>query len=136
MTKHVLIIEDQPSLVLILRMQLEMKGYRVTFSLNGEDGLRKAREQKPDVVLLDLGLPRMSGMIVCRHLKDDPLTRQMRVIIVSGVPANELEAMRTTIGADACISKPHDGRKLAGLITTMLEHQPPLSAEASLNASH
>ena len=69
--KTVLIVEDEKNIVDILRFNLERKGYRVLEAYDGEEGLRKARTEKPDLILLDIMLPKMIGFDVCEALRKD-----------------------------------------------------------------
>ena len=69
--KTVLVVEDEKNIVDILRFNLERKGYRVLEAYDGEEGLRKARTEKPDLILLDIMLPKMIGFDVCEALRKD-----------------------------------------------------------------
>ena len=69
--KTVLIVEDEKNIVDILRFNLERKGYRVLEAYDGEEGLRKARTEKPDLILLDIMLPKMNGIDGCEALRKD-----------------------------------------------------------------
>jgi len=80
---HILLVEDDPAVAGMYRLKLEMEGYRVTVSADGEEGLRVAREQKPNLIFLDVRLPRMDGMTVLEAMRGDDRTRHIPVVILS-----------------------------------------------------
>ena len=89
MSKKVLIIEDEEVLVDMYKVELERLGFNVKYALDGEDGLEAAKEERPDLIILDLLLPGMSGMKVLRTLKDDPETKDIPVFIFTNYEAPE-----------------------------------------------
>lgn len=106
MAKKILIIEDEAIQALALKAYLETAGFDVLTALTGEDGLTKALEHKPDVVLLDLVLPGRSGLDVCQQLKDTPQTMETLVILVTASTTRGLEDRCKIFGADGCLIKP------------------------------
>ena len=96
MAKKILIIEDEEILLDLLCRKLAKEGYRVLTAKNGEDGLRLAKEEKPDLILLDILMPKVSGMEVLREMAKDKAMRQIPVIIVSnsGQPVELYEAQK------------------------------------------
>ena len=90
--KDVLVVEDSEKDALLMRSMLEPEGYRVRLAGDGEQGLMVIKEQQPDLLLLDLMMPGMSGFEVIRHLKTSPATAQLPVIIVSAKSLTEAEA--------------------------------------------
>jgi len=82
--KKILVVDDEESLVRIVRLRLEAEQYEVVTAYDGEDALRKAKEDKPDLILLDLMLPKMDGFWVCGLLKKDRRFKNIPVIIFSG----------------------------------------------------
>src|SRR5580765_4965106 len=104
----------------VLRMRLEAEGYAVVAARDGVEALEQAREHHPDLVLLDLMLPRLSGERVCRELRSDPRTRAVPIIVVSA-RVGETERLRAlAAGADAFLAKPYDVAQLTGEIRTRL----------------
>jgi len=81
---HVLIVEDEASQREVLLYNLSAEGFRTTAATDGEEGLWMVSEEKPDVVVLDWMLPRLSGIEVCRRLKVNPDTREIPIIMLSG----------------------------------------------------
>jgi len=82
-TLHILLVEDDPAVAGMYKLKLEMDGYKVTVAGDGEDGLRIAREQKPQLIFLDVRLPKMDGMTVLEAMRGDDRTRHIPVLILS-----------------------------------------------------
>jgi diguanylate cyclase (GGDEF)-like protein len=101
----ILIIDDTPANIQLLNEFLQ-QDYAVFFSTNGPDGIRIARQELPDLILLDIMMPEMSGYEVCAKIKDDPLTRQIPVIFITAMNAEEDEAKGLDAGAIDYITKP------------------------------
>jgi CheY-like chemotaxis protein len=85
MSKKVLIVDDDPDVCLFNTTVVEENGYTPLEANNGEDGLRLIREQKPDLVILDVLMPRQSGIRLYRELKTDPKLKNIQVVILSGI---------------------------------------------------
>ncbi len=83
MAKKILLIEDEKIMINLLRKKLTGEGYDVTIARNGEEGLETMRELKPDVVLLDIIMPKMGGFEVMQEMKKDPELKKIPIIIVS-----------------------------------------------------
>ena len=84
MTKQtILIVEDEPALSEVLSYNLQKEGFEVYTSSDGQDGRRRALELVPDLVILDLMLPGMDGLQVCRHLRADPKTQHIRILMLT-----------------------------------------------------
>src|SRR5438105_15752302 len=79
----VLLVEDDPSVLEMYRLKLELDGYRVSTALDGEDGLKKAGDLTPDIICLDIRLPKIDGLEVLRKLRAQDETREIRVSILS-----------------------------------------------------
>jgi CheY-like chemotaxis protein len=116
MSKLVLVIEDDPDQRRLLERMLGTSGYRVVAAADGEAGLAAAAAARPDVIVLDVMMPRMNGYQACRALKKDPATAGVPVVILTtkNQPADELWA--SEVGADAFLTKPLD---LQALLDTM-----------------
>src|SRR5438552_18808191 len=80
---NVLFIEDDPAVAEMYKLKLELDGYRVTVAKSGEDGLDHAQSQVPDIVFLDIWLPKMDGFAVLENLRFDGVTRNIPVMIIS-----------------------------------------------------
>jgi len=108
----VLVIEDNPDIVEILQYNLGQAGHQVRVAVTGREGLRLAREERPDIVLLDLMLPDMPGTSVCKQLKSDTITRTTKVIIVSAKGEEIDRVVGFELGADDYVVKPFSVREL------------------------
>lgn len=119
--KRILIIEDQAVIVNILRMRLEANHYEVISASDGQEGLEKARHDNPDLIILDIMLPKMNGYKVCQNLKADPKYKTIPVIIASGRTPQEIRKLSKEVGADAYIHKPFEGEVLLSKMRGLLE---------------
>ena len=108
----VLVVDDEPRNVLLLHALLESRGYTVWTASDGEQGLTLAREQSPDVVLLDVMMPRLNGFDVCRRLKAEPETAMIPVLLVTSLDAREDRLQGIGAGANDFITKPIDSGEL------------------------
>ncbi len=118
--RKILIIEDEAAQVLLVRSRLEEAGFDVLSAMNGEDGLRKAKHERPDLILLDIVLPGMDGVQVCDQLKQDPATQRIPVIMLTASGMRNLEERCKVFGADACLVKPYRPSELLEKIGTVL----------------
>jgi len=107
-TARILVVDDEPRNVLLLQDLLESRGYTVWTAADGEQGLTMAQERSPDVVLLDVMMPRLSGFDVCRRLKADPGTAMIPVLLVTSLDAREDRLAGIGAGANDFIIKPID----------------------------
>lgn len=115
-----LIIEDDPDIVELLQYNLEREGYKVLVANDGEVGLREARSRKPGAILLDLMLPGMDGLEVCRSLKGDKATRAIPLLMVTAKGEETDVVTGLELGADDYIAKPFSPRMLLARIRAVL----------------
>jgi DNA-binding response OmpR family regulator len=116
MKKRILIIEDEREISLILKLRLEATGYEVVQSFDGEDGYEKVATQNPDLILLDLILPRKGGLQVLDDLKSDPKYKHIPVIIITGLA----EVREGALKAEGYFLKPFDSIELLAAIKDCL----------------
>ncbi|MBI4317410.1 MAG: response regulator [Chloroflexi bacterium] len=102
----ILIVDDDPALTRLLALWLENEGYETATANSGPDALEIARRDRPDAILLDLMMPMVSGLAVCRELKGDERTCAIPVVIISG--DGHADKKTELVGANACIVKPFD----------------------------
>ena len=119
--KRILIIEDQAVIVGMLRMRLEANNYEVITAGDGQEGLEKAHKENPNLIILDIMLPKMSGYKVCQLLKADPKYNTIPIIISSGRTPQEVGKVGHEVGADAYISKPFEAEVLLSKMKELLE---------------
>lgn len=111
-TLKVLIIEDDADIQQLLSFHFQQGGFRVETSANGAEGLKKARERKPDLIVLDLMLPGMDGFEVCRALKGENETRGIPVIMLTAKGEEIDKVVGFELGADDYLTKPFSPREL------------------------
>jgi two-component system alkaline phosphatase synthesis response regulator PhoP len=107
-TKKILLVDDEVDLVETVRFPLEMEGYQILVSHNGEDALNQARKEKPDLILLDLMLPKLDGYKVCRLLKFDERYKHIPIIMLTAKVQERDKFLGKETGADEYITKPFD----------------------------
>ena len=118
--KKILIIEDEEEIVRALKIILEKRNYQVITSHDGEEGLEKASKYKPDLILLDILLPKIGGYKVCSTLKSAKKHQKIPVVIITAKQEKEDENLSYKAGADAFFTKPFDREKLLKKIETLL----------------
>jgi DNA-binding response OmpR family regulator len=118
---RILIVDDEADLVSVLRIGLEIAGFEVIDAVDGEEGLRRARSDRPDLMVLDLMLPKLDGYKVCRALKFDERYKQMPIFILSARSGENDRRLALDLGADAFISKPYDMGDLVSRIRARLD---------------
>lgn len=106
--KKVVLIEDSKTLAGALKAALEIEGIAVVWAADGVQGVAAAKREKPDLILLDLMLPKLSGFEVCKLLKTDNSTWRIPVVIMSTLVDEESRLRATEAGADYFIAKPYD----------------------------
>jgi len=112
----VLVVEDEQDVAELIRYNLAKEGYEVLLVGNGADALKRARESRPDVVLLDIMVPQINGWEICRRLKQDPETRAISVIMVTGRVEEGDKVLGFEMGADDYVTKPFSPRELVARI--------------------
>jgi phosphate regulon transcriptional regulator PhoB len=122
---RVLVVEDEPDVAELLRYNLSREGYDVLQAANGAEGLRQARESRPDLVLLDLMIPQLNGWEVCRRLKQDPATRAIPVIIVTARVDEGDKVLGFEMGADDYVTKPFAVRELLARVRAVIRRSRP-----------
>jgi len=110
--KAVLVIEDDEDIQELLKYNLNKEGYRLIQVMNGEEGLVAARREQPDIIILDLMLPGMDGLEVCRHLKRDDRTEMIPVVILTAKGEETDVVTGLELGAEDYITKPFSPRVL------------------------
>ena len=113
-------MDDEIYIVHILDFSLGMEGYEVVTALDGEQALHKVKSDKPDLVVLDIMMPKLDGYETCKILKTDPETKNIPVILLSAKGRNVDQKMGFQVGADDYITKPFSPRKLVERINMIL----------------
>jgi len=115
-----LVIEDDPDIVELLRYNLEREGFRVLVAMDGERGLAEAARSHPDLVLLDLMLPGLDGLEVCRRLRTQEATRGVPVLVLTAKSEEADVVIGLEMGADDYLTKPFSPRELLARVRALL----------------
>jgi DNA-binding response OmpR family regulator len=117
----ILIVDDEPDIVTALGIRMKAAGYEVITAADGMEGLDAARKQNPDLVLLDIMLPKLDGYKVCRILKFDENYRHIPILMITAKVTDINKKMGEEVGADAYITKPFNSDELMAKIKETLE---------------
>jgi DNA-binding response OmpR family regulator len=118
--KKILIVEDEPNIVFTLEFVMKQKGYAVKVVNDGEAALVAVAEFAPDLILLDVMMPRMSGYDVCQRVRENAAWQGIRIIMLSA-KGREIEVSKgLAVGADAYVTKPFSTRDLVEKVREML----------------
>jgi len=121
--EHILIVEDDEDIQELIRYNLAQEGYRLIAAASGEEALRLARRQPPDLILLDLMLPKMDGLEVCRILTADPQTGHVPIVMLTAKSEEADVVTGLHLGADDYITKPFSPRLLAARVKAVLRRK-------------
>jgi len=106
MATRVLVVDDEQDTLNLLRVILEIGGFEPCTTLNSVEALTLAEVQKPDVVLLDIMMPKLDGFTLCKMMRSHPVTQNLPIIFVTAYPALDIEERRVDAGADLILPKP------------------------------
>ena len=132
--KRVLVVDDEKEILEIIQYNLEKNGYDVLCVSTGEQALKAAKAWSPDVVILDLMLPGLDGLEVCRRMKGDPLTKEAAIIMLTAKGEDADIVVGLELGADDYVVKPFSPRVLAARLKAVLRRksEPPPDEDATL----
>ena len=116
-----LIVDDEPELMEMVVLRLEANDYQVISAFDGEEGLDKARTEKPDLIILDLMLPKIEGYKVCRLLKFDERYKHIPIILFTARALQSDIKLGAEVGADAYITKPFEPDMLLAKVAQLLK---------------
>lgn len=120
MPKKILVIDDEIDFINILTMRLKATGYETVAALDGRDGLDKARRLNPDLIILDIMMPKMDGYEVCRLLKFDEKYKSIPIIMLTAKTQVVDKTMGGAVGADDYITKPFESDELIKKVKSIL----------------
>jgi two-component system, OmpR family, alkaline phosphatase synthesis response regulator PhoP len=122
MTKSakILVVDDDPEIVAMLNARLSKRGYQVSTAFDGNKAIELAKRELPDIVLLDVMMPGKSGWEVARILKQDPVTANVKIVMVSAIGEKTNEITAPIYGADAHVDKPFEFEHLERVIAKLL----------------
>jgi len=118
--RHILVVEDEADIRNLVRYNLEQEGYVVSEAADGEQGLAAARKQRPHLVVLDLMLPGMNGLEVCRVLRGEEKTAKLPVVMLTARATEVDKVLGLEIGADDYVTKPFSPRELLARVKAVL----------------
>lgn len=118
--KKLLIVEDDAALVEVLKERLEANNYEVTVACDGVEGLDKAKRERPDLIILDLMLPKLDGYKVCSLLKKDISYSKIPILMLTARTLELDRQVGTAAGADAYLTKPYDPQALLEKVQELL----------------
>jgi len=120
MKEKILIVEDNPQNMRLIEMTLRLKGYRLLTATDGEEALDMATREKPDLIIMDIYLPKMSGLEVIKRLRQMPAFNHVPIIAVTAHAMKGDKAKIIEAGCDAYLLKPINTRQLPEVVTEML----------------
>jgi DNA-binding response OmpR family regulator len=104
---HVLVVDDEPEIVKMVQKIMEARGHRVSVARDGHEAIELAQREAPDVMILDLNLPKLDGFEVCRRLKSEPPTKNIPIVMLTAAYVSVEDAERGVgVGADEYVVKP------------------------------
>ena len=122
--KRVLVVDDEPDVLLLCRVNLDFEGYDILEARDGEEALRVVREEQPDVVLLDVMMPRMDGWQALEAIKADPATTDIPVVMLTAKVQDEDQIRGWEAGAADYITKPFSPLSLSQVIADVVRNDP------------
>lgn len=117
---RILVVDDEPDLLILLEEHLTQEGYEVLTASAGMTAITRAKREHPDVILLDVMMPGLSGFDVCNILQDYPDTATIPIIFLTAVAETKRKVMGLNLGADDYITKPFDLHELAARVQAAL----------------
>ena len=122
--ERIFVVEDEEDILEVIQYNLSREGYRVVGVRDGEEALKRIRRDDPDLVLLDLMLPGMDGIEVCRRLKEDPVSRSVPIVVVTAKGEESDIVLGLGLGADDYVVKPFSPRLLVARVKAVLRRGP------------
>ena len=123
--KHrILLVDDEPSIVKMVGKRLEVEGFDVVIAMDGQEGLAKAQAEHPDLIILDLMLPKLNGYEVCTMLKQDTRYQKIPIVLFTAKAQDKDEKLGMECGANAYVRKPFRAQELLEKIRALLAESP------------
>lgn len=120
MSKKILIVDDEPNIVISLEFLMKKEGFTVAVAVDGEEALAKVASFEPDLILLDVMMPKKSGFEVCEALRADPARAGLQIVMLTAKGRDTEVAKGLAIGADAYVTKPFSTKDLVAKVKAML----------------
>lgn len=119
--KKILVVDDELDMLMVIKLRLEASGYEVITATDGLDGLNAARRVKPDLIVLDIMLPKMNGYKVARFLKFDEEYKSIPIVMLTALSGEDDRSTGIETGADAYLTKPFETQQLLDAVKSFLE---------------
>lgn len=120
MAKKVLIVDDEPNIVISLEFLMKREGFEVVIARDGEEALRKVEEGMPDLMLLDVMMPKKSGFEVCQQLRANPANAALKIVMLTAKGRDTEVTKGLDLGADAYMTKPFSTKELVAQVKSLL----------------
>jgi two-component system, OmpR family, alkaline phosphatase synthesis response regulator PhoP len=120
MNKKILIADDEQNIVISLEFLMKREGFEVSVANDGEEALARIRSDTPDLVLLDVMMPRKTGFEVCQEVKSDPALQAVKILMLTAKGRDTEVAKGLAMGADAYMTKPFSTRELVAKVKSLL----------------
>ena len=118
--QRILLVDDEPDLVQMISLRLKSVGYEVVTACDGQEALEQVKQTKPDLLILDLMLPKLDGYKVCRLLKFDERTKELPILIFTARAQEQDIKLASECGADAYLTKPFEAKVILGKLQELL----------------
>ena len=120
MAHKILIVDDEPNIIISLEFLMKKEGFEVAVAIDGDEALAKVASFGPDLMLLDVMMPKKSGFEVCEALRADPTNAGLQIVILTAKGRDTEVAKGLAIGADAYVTKPFSTKELVAKVKSML----------------
>ena len=117
---RILLVDDEPSIIKMVGKRLEVEGFEVLVAMDGQDGLKKAQTDNPELIILDVMLPKLNGYEVCTMLKQDARYQKIPVVLFTAKAQEKDEKLGMECGADAYVRKPFRAQELIEKIRSLI----------------
>lgn len=117
---RILLVDDEPSIIKMVGKRLEVEGFEVVVAMDGQEGLAKAQSEHPELIILDLMLPKLNGYEVCTMLKQDTRYQQIPIVLFTAKTQEKDEALGMECGANGYLRKPFRAQELLATIRGLL----------------
>lgn len=132
MPSHILTIEDEPDIASLIKLYLEKEGYRVTHILNGTKGFAEILRNKPDLLILDLMLPGMDGLEICKKVRSRPETTSLPILMLTAKGDEVDKILGLELGADDYLTKPFSPREMVARVKALFRRFAPAETRSVL----
>jgi two-component system alkaline phosphatase synthesis response regulator PhoP len=120
MTVQILLVDDEPNILLSLQFLMKRAGYQVSTATDGEQALSQVEALTPDLILLDINMPKLNGYAVCERIRANPAWQHIRIVLLTAKGREVEKEKGLALGADAYITKPFSNQALIDKVQTLL----------------